>query len=143
MNSSPRPTVADIHEITSSLPGAVLGGGSSDNPIYTVRGKTFIFFRNPRPDAVDPENGERYTDVIMFHVESEADKQALVEDETSPFFTTPHFNGYRAVLIRASRLAELDRIELAEVIAGAWLARAPKRLAAQWLTDNPNWPAPS
>ena len=81
--------------------------------------------------------------MIMFHVESETEKQALVEDKTSPFFTTPHFNGYQAILIRASRLGELDRIELAEIIAGAWLARAPKRLAAQWLTDNPNWPASS
>ncbi len=143
MTAPPRATVADIHEIASSLPGTVRAGGSNDNPIYAVRGKTFIFFRNPRPDAVDPETGERYTDVIMFHVESEADKRALVEDETSPFFTTPHFNGYQAVLIRASRLSELDRVELAEMIAGAWLARAPKRLAAQWLTENPNWPPSS
>lgn len=129
--------------MASVLPGAVREAGSGDNPIYAVRGKTFIFFRNPRPDAVDPETGERYTDVIMFHVESEADKQALVEDETSPFFTTPHFNGYRAVLIRASRLDELDRVELAEIFAGAWLARAPKRLAAEWLTEVPNWRASS
>ena len=44
-------------------------------------GKSFIFFRNPRPDAVDPETGERYRDVIVFWVPSEADKQALVQDE--------------------------------------------------------------
>jgi len=44
-----------------------------------VGGKSFIFFRNPRPDAVDPGTGERYPDVIVFWVASEADKQAMVQ----------------------------------------------------------------
>src|SRR5262249_32121186 len=79
--------------------------------------------RNPRPDAFDPETGERYDDVIVFWVESDADKQALVQDDGSPFFTTPHFDGHRSVLLRASRLRELTRDELAEVVQDAWLAR--------------------
>lgn len=122
------------------MPGAVRSDGSAENPIYAVRGKSFVFFRNPRPDAVDPETGERYEDVIVFWVESEAAKQVLVQDPLSPFFTTPHFDGYAAVLVRASRLRELDRAELAEVIAEAWLARAPKRLASTWLAEHPEWP---
>src|SRR3982750_632086 len=89
---------------------------TAENPVYQVGGKSFVFFRNPRPDAVDPVTGERYPDVIVFWVESEADKQALVQDETSPFFTTKHFDGHPSVLVRASRIGELTRRELAEVI---------------------------
>ena len=45
--------------------------------------------------------------MIVFWVESEDDKLALVRDETSPFFTTPHFDGHPSVLVRASRIGEL------------------------------------
>ncbi len=123
------------------MPGAERKEGTASNAIYGVRGKSFVFFRNPRPDAVDPDTGERYTDVIAIWVDSEEDKWALVEDESTPFFTTPHFDGYPAVLVRAARLGELDRDELAEVIAEAWLVRAPKRLGEQWLAEHPDWPA--
>jgi hypothetical protein len=95
--------------------------------------KSFVFFRNPRPDAVDPDGGERYPDVIVFWVDSEADKQALVQDERSPFFTTAHFDGHPSVLLRASRLGELTRTELAELIQDAWLSRASARRAKAWL----------
>jgi hypothetical protein len=106
-----------------------------DGPVYQVGRKSFVFFRNPRPDAVDPETGERYTDVIVFWVESEADKQALVQDEASPFFTTDHFNGHPSVLLRASRIGELTRGELAEIVQDAWLSRASPRRAADWLSS--------
>ena len=105
--------------------------------MYQVGGKSFIFFRNPRPDAFDPDTGERYADVIVFWVPSEQDKQAMVLDDGSPFFTTPHFNGHRSVLLRASRIGELTRQELAEVVADAWLSRASARRAAQWLAAHP------
>ena len=72
--------------------------------------------------------------MIVFWVESEADKQALVQDETSPFFTTPHFDGHPSVLIRASRIGELTLPELTEVIQDAWLARASPTRAAASLT---------
>jgi hypothetical protein len=137
-----RPAVLeDIHELASSMPGVKRVEGSNGNPIYQVGGKSFVFFRNPRPDAVDPETGERYRDVIAIWVESEEAKQAIVRDESTPFFTTPHFNGYPSVLVRASQLSEMTRRELAEVLAEAWLSRAPKRLAARWLEQHPDWPA--
>jgi len=56
--------------------------------VYQVGGKSFVFFRNPRADATDPETGERYADVIVFWVGSESDKQAMVQDRASLFFTT-------------------------------------------------------
>jgi len=119
------------------MPHVTVFPGSADNPVYQVGGRSFVFFRNPRPDAVDPDSGERYRDVIVIWVASEADKQSLVQDEASPFFTTPHFNGHLSVLVRASRLGELTREELAEVIQDAWLCRASRRRAADWLAAHP------
>ncbi len=83
----PRATVADVHELARSMPGVERAEGTT--VVYQVRRKSFVFFRNPRPDAVDPETGERYDDVIVFWVASDADKQALVADPSTPFFTTP------------------------------------------------------
>ena len=128
-----RASVEDVHEIAAGLPYVTVVDGSAGNPVYQVGGKSFIFFRTPRPDAADPDTGERYTDVIVFWVPSDEDKLALVQDEESPFFTTPHFNGHRSVLLRAGRIGELTRQELAEVIQDAWLSRASPRRAAAWL----------
>ncbi len=101
--------------------------------MYQVGGKSFVFFRNPRPDAIDPDSGERYPDVIMFWVPSDSDKQALVQDQDSPFFTTSHFDGHPSVLVRASRLGEITLRELTEVVQDAWLSRASSARAAAWL----------
>jgi hypothetical protein len=128
--------VQDVHALATGMPHVTLVEGTQGNPVYQVGGKSFIFFRNPRPDAVDPQTGERYPDVIVFWVGSEADKLALVADETSPFFTTPHFEGHPSVLLRAARIGELSRDELAEVVQDAWLARASARRAATWLKAN-------
>jgi hypothetical protein len=129
--------VDDVHDLAVAMPHVTVVNGSSDNPVYQVGGKSFIFFRNPRPDAVDPDTGERYGDVIVFWVGSEADKLAMVQDRASPFFTTPHFDGHLSVLVRAGRIGELSRTELAEVIQDAWLSRASARRAAAWLSDHP------
>ena len=137
MDKTPAATVQDVHEIALGMPFVTVEHGSGDNPVYQVGGKSFVFFRTPRPDAVDPETGERYMDVIVFWVPSDEDKLALVQDETTPFFTTPHFNGHRSVLLRASRIGELTRQELAEVIQDAWLSRASPRRAATWLKAQP------
>jgi hypothetical protein len=125
-----------VHELASAMPHVTVDYGPGNNPVYQVGGKSFIFFRNPRPDAVDSETGERYRDVIVFWVASEADKQALVQDDSSPFFTTAHFKGHPSVLLRAGRVAELTREELAELIQDAWLSRASARRAAAWLSSH-------
>jgi hypothetical protein len=127
--------IDDVHELAMAMPHVTVVDGSSDNPVYQVGRKSFIFFRNPRPDAFDPATGERYPDVIVFWVESEADKLALVQDESTPFFTTPHFNGHLSVLLRASRIGEISRQELAEIVQDAWLSRASPRRAQAWRTD--------
>ena len=117
-----------------AMPHVTVGHGPHGNPIYQVGGRSFVFFRNPRPDAVDPDTGERFRDVIMFWVTSEADKQALVQDHASPFFTTPHFDGHPSVLVRASQIGELTVQELTEVVQDAWLSRASPARAAAWLS---------
>ncbi|GAB3576417.1 hypothetical protein GCM10027445_40500 [Amycolatopsis endophytica] len=122
-----------MHDLALAMPHVERVPGSRGRPVYQVGGRSFVFFRNPRPDAADPETGERYPDVIVFWVGSDADKQALVTDERSPFFTTAHFDGHPSVLLREAHIGELDRDELAEVVQDAWLARASHRRAAAWL----------
>jgi hypothetical protein len=127
--------VNDVHEIAASMPHVTRIEGPKGNAIYQVGGKSFVFFRTPQPDAEDPETGERYTDVVMIWVESEADKLALVQDADSPFFTTDRFDGHLSVLVRARRLREIGRVELTELIQDAWLSRASKRRAERWLAE--------
>ena len=119
------------------MPHVTVVHGSRGNPVYQVGGKSFVFFRTPRPDAADPVTGERYPDVIVFWVPSESDKQALVQDPESPFFTTPHFDGHPSVLVRGSQIGELTVRELTEVIEDAWLSQASRARAAAWLSTRP------
>ena len=131
---SRRARIEDVHELALGMPHVTIWYGPRGNPIYQVGGKSFVFFRTPRPDAVDPAAGERYPDVIVFWVASESDKQALVQDLASPFFTTPHFDGHPSVLVRASRIGELTVRELTEVVQDAWLSRASPARARAWLS---------
>jgi hypothetical protein len=124
--------ITDVDEIALALPEVVQSEG--ERPSYSVNGKDFIVRRGPRKDAIDPDTGETLTDVVYFHCRL-TDKEAMVADERSPWFTTPHFNGYPAVLLRESRIGELTLAELTEVITEAWLIRAPKRVSKRWLAD--------
>jgi hypothetical protein len=60
----------------------------------------------------------------------------MLADPRGVFFTTPHFDGYPAVLMRIPRLAELDRDELRDIVVEAWMTRAQKRVAKKWLAEN-------
>ena len=127
--------VADVHRIAASMPHVTKVEGSKENPVYQVGQKSFVFFRNPRPDALDLETGERYDDVMVIWVGSEDDKQALVLEPDSPYFTTPHFDGHPSVLVRGSRIGEIDLDELTELIQDAWLSRASRRRGETWLAE--------
>jgi hypothetical protein len=126
--------VADVHEVASAMPHVTVTG-PEERPVYQVGGKSFVFFRSRRPDAFDPETGERHADVIVFWVADGGEKEALVEDPSTPYFTTPHFAGHPSVLLRASRIGELSRDEVAELVQDAWLARASARRAKDWLAS--------
>lgn len=128
-----RARIADVHDLAGGMPHVTVEYGPSGNAIYQVGRKSFVFFRTPRPDAFDPDTGERYDDVVVFWVPGEDDKHALVQDPDTPFFTTPHFDGHLSVLCRASRLGELTHRELAEVVQDAWLSRVSARRAREYL----------
>jgi hypothetical protein len=125
-------TTTDLDQLALAMPEAekVLEDG---RPRYLVHGRWFCFHRRPRPDAVDGETGERLDDVLAFMVDGLEVKDMLVADARGVFFTTPHWNGYRAVLMRIRDLAKLDREELRDLVAESWLTRAKKRLAKEWL----------
>ncbi len=71
-------------------------------------------------------------DILGARVADEGVKFALIADDPSVFFTTPHFDGYPAVLVR---LVEIGVEDLQELITEAWLAQAPKTLARAFLAD--------
>ena len=104
-------------------------------PTYKVHDKMFCFHRRRRKDAVDPDAGEQLDDVLVFRVADLGVKEMLVADARGIYFTTPHWNGYSAVLIRIRDLKQLDREELRDLVEEAWLTRAQKRLAKEWLAS--------
>ena len=71
--------------------------------------------------------------ILGAHVADLGVKAALIADDPAVYFTTPHFDGYRAVLVRLDRI---ETTELAELIVDAWITRAPKKLANAYL-DSP------
>ena len=128
--------MADLDELAMAMPQTTKEVSKDGRPSYLVHGRMYCFHRSRRPDAVDPETGERLDDVLMFRVEGLEVKDLLVADERTPYFTTPHFDGYPAVLLRIPDLARLDREELRELVAEAWLTRAQKRVAKAWLAEH-------
>jgi hypothetical protein len=72
-------------------------------------------------------------DILGVRVPDEGVKFALISDDPAVYFTTPHFEGYAAVLVK---LAEIDVGDLEELITEAWLARAPRKLVQEFLADS-------
>lgn len=96
---------------------------------WLVRDKLFVWERPLRRADLEAL-GDAAPDgpILGARVEHLGAKEALLADDPGVFFTTPHFDGYPAILVRLDRIAERD---LDEVIVEAWLVRAPKRLAQQ------------
>jgi hypothetical protein len=128
--------MADLDELARALPEVEYGEDGEGRPSYSVHAKVFCWHRSPRPDAVDPATGERLEDVLVLRVDSLDEKDLVLADDRGIFFTTPHWNGYPAVLMRIPELARIDREELRELVVEAWLSRAPKRVARAWLAEN-------
>jgi len=132
---SRRASADDVDEICRTLPEVELGTSWGDRPTYKVRGKGFLLYRAPHHTAVDPETGEMYDDLLVVMTSDEFEKQALVDDPRLPFFTIDHFRSFNAVLVQLSRLPEIERDELAEIITDAWAAKAPRTLVKKHLGD--------
>lgn len=122
----------DLDELALAMPEATKEV-TEGRPTYKVHDKMFCFHRRRRKDAVDPETGEQLEDVLAFRVADLGVKEMLVADSRGIYFTTPHWNGYSAVLVRIRDLERLDRDELRDLVEEAWLTRAQKRLAKTWL----------
>jgi hypothetical protein len=129
-------TMADLDELAMAMPLVTKEISDDGRPAYHVHGKLFCFHRGRRPDAIDEVTGERLEDVLMFRVADQDEKELLLGGRPDVFFTTPHFNGYPAVLTRIPRLELLDREELRDLVVDAWLARAQKRVAKAWLAEH-------
>ena len=122
--------MADLDELALAMPQTTKELSDDGRPSYLVHGKRFCLQRSRRRDAVDSETGERLDDVLMFRVADVGVKELLVTDARGVYFTTPHFNGYPAVLMRIPDLKRLDKE------AEAWLTCAQKRVAKKWLEEN-------
>jgi hypothetical protein len=98
---------------------------------WQVKEKLLTWERPLRhPDFQALGDGAPDGDILAVWVEDLGVKEALLYDDPDVFFTTPHFDGYAVVLIR---LAAIEVDELEELIIEAWLDRAPKRVAAEYL----------
>jgi hypothetical protein len=104
---------------------------SRDRPSWRVRDKGFVWERPLRPADLRALGADAPTGPILgARVPHLVAKEALVSDDRGVYFTTPHFDGYPAILVRLDEIA-LDELE--ELIVEAWLARAPKRLAEAYV----------
>ena len=94
---------------------------------WQVRDRLFVWERPlRRPDLEALGDDAPDGPILGARVEHLGAKEALLADDPAVFFTTPHFDGYPAVLVRLDVIPE---DELGELIVEAWLSRAPKRLA--------------
>jgi hypothetical protein len=100
---------------------------------WRVKDKLFVWERPlRRSDLAALGDAAPDGPILGARVEHLVAKEAVIADDPDVFFTTPHFDGYPAVLVRLDRIALED---LDEVVVEAWLARAPKRLAQAYLDD--------
>ncbi|MFW6774773.1 hypothetical protein ACOACO_10845 [Nocardioides sp. CPCC 205120] len=131
-----RPATADdVHELCLALPHVTYGTSWGDMPTYLVsdpatkaRPRGFCIRRRPDPTAVDPATGTPYEDLLVLWAADQGAKAALVEAD-GPFFTVPHLDGHDSLLVQESRLGEITRGELREVLTESWLRLAPAKLA--------------
>ena len=124
-------TWEDVERLALELPETT-EGTSWGNRAWSVRAKSFVWERPLRRKDLEALGADAPEGPILgVRVEHLMAKEALLADAPELYFTTPHFDNYPAVLVR------LDAIgveELRELIVEAWLARAPKRLAAKYLS---------
>jgi hypothetical protein len=123
------PTWDDVRRLALALP-ETSEQTSHGHASWRVRDKGFVWERPLRPADIRALGDAAPSGPILgARVEHLVAKEALLADDPDVFFTTPHFDGYPAVLVRLDQISVED---LEEVVVEAWLARAPKRLAKEW-----------
>jgi hypothetical protein len=123
----------DVRRIALALPETT-EAVSWGHAHWRVKDKGFVWERPLRRSDLEAL-GDAAPDgeILGARVEHLVAKEALLADDPGVFFTTPHFDGYPAVLVRLDAIADDD---LEEVIVEAWLCRAPKRLAQAYLDES-------
>jgi hypothetical protein len=124
----------DVRRVALALPEAG-ERASRGRASWRVRDKLFVWERPLRAAEIQAL-GDQAPDgpILGVRVEHLGEKEALLAADPDVFFTTAHFDGYPAVLVRLERIA-LEELE--ELIVEAWLCRAPSRLARQYLESHP------
>jgi hypothetical protein len=127
-------TWEDVRRIALALPQASLRDRADGRLHIEVNGKLFVWERPLRKSDLAALGNDAPDGPILGARTADLDaKEALLADDPAVFFTTPHFNGYPAVLVR---LAEIELDELQQLTLDAWLARAPKRVAKAYLESS-------
>jgi hypothetical protein len=123
----------DVRRLALALP-ETSEGVAHGNQRWLVGKKTFVWERPLRTSDLRALGDAAPSGPILgARVEHVVAKEALLADDPSVFFTTPHFDGYPAVLVRLGQISVAD---LEEVVVEAWLAQAPKRLARAYMADS-------
>jgi hypothetical protein len=122
---------ADVRRIALALPETAEGEGRDGLRHWRVRDKSFAWERPLRRSDLEAL-GDAAPDgpILAARVPDLGAREALLADDAAVYFTIPHFEGYPAILVRLERIVDS---ELRELLVEAWLARAPKRLAAAHL----------
>lgn len=130
-------TIDEVRAIALALPGAVeTVSGHTGEAAWRLKSGQFAWLRGP--SATDlrqlAELGREWPagDVLAVRVADVGEKEALLAAEPEALFTIPHFDGFPGLLVR---LDLVDRERLAEIIADAWLVRAPATVAKEWLRE--------
>ena len=124
------PTLDDVRELALALPETE-EGTRWGNRTWLVNGKGFVWERPLRESDLRALGaGAPAGPIIGARVEHLGAKEALLAEDPGVYFTTPHFDGYSAILVR---LDEIEVPALEELIIEAWLARAPKQLASAFM----------
>jgi hypothetical protein len=123
----------DVRRIALALP-ETSEQTSHGNASWRVKDKGFVWER-PLRAADHRALGEAAPTgpILGVRVEHLGAKEALLADDPEVYFTTPHFDGYPAVLVR---LEQIELEDLEELIVEAWLTRAPKRLAKEYIVNH-------
>jgi hypothetical protein len=127
-------TLADVRRIALALPHTA-EGTSYGNVAWNVKGKTFAWERPLRKTDLEALGAAAPRGVVLgVRTDGLEMKRVLLESDPNVYFTTPHFDGYSAVLVR---LAKIAKTQLRELLTEAWLARAPRRVADAYLAAQP------
>ena len=121
----------DVRRIALALPETVERSSPEGAPQWRIRDKGFAWERPLRRADLEALGDAAPNGPIMAaRVPDTGVKEALLADDADVYFTTPHFDGYPAILVRLDQIPAHD---LEELLVEAWLDRAPKRLAARYL----------